>query len=264
MPGNRPVHTIVFFAGLYILSLALPWLSLQDPLETQLVGKLIEPAWTHLWGTDELGRDVLSRVLHGFSTTVRVSLGALVSSLAIGILLGSVAGFYYDTWVDRIFNWIVNLIMALPFLLVMASILSLTRPTVEKAYVILTGIMWVSSARLVRAEVLKAKALDYVMAARAIGSPEWRIVVKTILPGCTGSAVTFSVGYLPEIVALEAGLSFLGLGVQPPEPGLGKMIFDGLSFIYSAWWISFFPAATLFVLVLAINLFMWFRRDSRV
>jgi peptide/nickel transport system permease protein len=224
----------------------------------------MEPSWAHVWGTDDLGRDVLSRVLHGFSTTVRVSINALVSSLGIGILLGGLAGFYYDTWADRVFNWVVNLILSLPFLLIMASILSLTRPTIEKAYVILTCIMWVNPARLVRAEVLKTKNLDYVVAAKALGAREWRILTKTILPGCVGSAVTFSVSYLPEIIALEAGLSFLGLGVQPPEPGLGKMIFDGLNFIYSAWWISFFPAGMLFLLVLAINLFLRFRRADHV
>jgi peptide/nickel transport system permease protein len=113
--------------------------------------------------------------------------------------------------------------------------------------------MWVNPARLVRAEVLRTATLDYVTAARALGSPEPRILFRTILPTCLGSAVIFSVSYLPEVVALEAGLSFLGLGVQPPAPGLGKMIFDGLSFVYSAWWISLFPAAMLFLLVLVVN-----------
>lgn len=231
----------------------LPVFAPHDPVEVRLAERLARPSLAHLWGTDELGRDVLSRALHGFSTTVLVSVAALLTSLMIGIATGAVAGFYYDTALDRSFQWLVNLIMALPFLLVMAAILSVTRPTIAKAYLILTCIMWVNPARLVRSEVLRTTKLDYVAAARALGCPEPRILLRTILPGCLGSAVIFSVSYLPEIVALEAGLSFLGLGVQPPDPGLGKMIFDGLSFIYSAWWISFFPAAMLFLLVLAVN-----------
>lgn len=222
------------------------------------------PSRAFVWGTDELGRDVLSRALHGFSRTVQVSLGALLSSLVIGIVLGGLAGYYYQSLLDRTFNWFVNLIVSLPFLLIMASILSLTRPTIQKAYIILTCIMWVNPARLVRAEVMKTKTLDYVVAAKALGSSEWRVLVRTILPACVGSAITFSITYLPEIIALEAGLSFLGLGVQPPDPGLGKMIFEGLNFIYSAWWISLFPAAMLFFLVLATNLFVWWRKHSHV
>lgn len=230
-----------------------PIVATHDPIKIRLADRLNSPSLTHLWGTDDLGRDVLSRGLYGFSTTVLVSVAALLSSLVIGIVAGALAGYYYDTVLDDVFQWLVNLIVGLPFLLVMAAILSMTRPTIAKAYVILTCIMWVNPARLVRAEVLRTRNLDYVAAARALGCPEPRILLRTILPACLGSAITFSVSYLPEIVALEAGLSFLGLGVQPPDPGLGKMIFDGLSFIYSAWWISFFPAAMLFALVVCVN-----------
>lgn len=237
-----------------MVSFFLPLLATQSPVEMQLDDSLMEPSATHLFGTDELGRDVLSRVLHGFATTVTVSLAALVSSLFIGVTIGAVTGYYYETWVDKLVGWLINLIISLPFLLIIASILSLTRPTIEKAYLILTAIMWVNPARIVRAEVLKTMNLDYVTASRALGSPEWRILGKTILPGCLEAAVIFSVSYLPELVALEAGLSFLGLGVQPPDPGLGKMIFEGLNYIYSAWWITFFPGAALCILVLVINI----------
>lgn len=140
--------------------------------------------------------------------------------------------------------------------------MSIITPGIASAYLILAGIMWVGPARIVRAEVIKTRNQEYVLASKAMGSPEWRILVFTILPVSTESAFLFSISYLPEIVGLEAGLSFLGLGIQPPYPGLGKMIFDGLGYIYSAWWMSFFPALTLFVLVISINLFVaWSRRD---
>lgn len=231
-------------------------------MEIHLDKRLLPPSPSHLWGTDELGRDVLARVFHGFSTTIQVSIFALFSSLAIGICLGGVAGYFYKTWVDSIFNWIVSLVFSLPFLLIMASVMSIITPGIASAYLILAGIMWVGPARIVRAEVIKTRNQEYVLASKAMGSPEWRILVFTILPVSTESAFLFSISYLPEIVGLEAGLSFLGLGIQPPYPGLGKMIFDGLGYIYSAWWMSFFPALTLFVLVISINLFVaWSRRD---
>lgn len=253
---NRDLWNVaVCVLGLALVGLGVPVLPLQDPLSTNMVERLAGPSWDHVFGTDELGRDLLSRTVHGFSTTVLISVGAMLSSLALGIALGAVAGYAANRLADRVFIWIVNLLMSLPFLLVMAAVLSLTRPTIGKAYAILAGIMWVYPARIVRAEVMRTKTLPYVEASRALGSPEWRIIAKTILPACTSSALTFSLSYLPEIIGLEAGLSFLGLGVQPPDPGLGKMIFDGLSYLYSAWWTALFPAATLFLAVLAVNLF---------
>src|SRR5207248_1299682 len=124
-------------------------LSSQSPIEVRVAERLMAPSIANIWGTDDLGRDVLARALHGFSRTVRVSLGALLSSLIIGIFLGGLAGYVYRSALDWAFNWLVSLIVSLPFLLIMASILSLTRPTLEKAYVILTCIMWVNPARLV-------------------------------------------------------------------------------------------------------------------
>lgn len=243
----------LFLCVLFVVSYLLPGLSSYGPVDMQLGDMLMAPSMVHPFGTDELGRDVLSRVLYGFATTVTISLAAMVSSLLIGSIIGAVAGYYYETWTDKLLTWMINLIVSLPFLLIVASLLSLTQPSIEKSYAIITAVIWVNPARIVRAEVLKLMNLDYVTASRALGSPEWRILGMTVLPGCLESATIFSVSYLPELVALEAGLSFLGLGVQPPDPGLGKMIFDGLNYIYSAWWISFFPAAALFILVFIVN-----------
>lgn len=256
--SNKTQGYLVFLVILFGVTYCLPWLVSHNPVEMQLDNTFMEPSTEHLFGTDDLGRDLLSRTVHGFATTVIVSVAALVPSLCIGVAIGAIAGYYYETWIDRLSGWLINLIISIPFLLIIASILSLTNPTVEKAYVILTAIMWVNPARIVRAEVLKTINLDYVLASRSLGSPEWRILGKTILPGCLESAIIFSVSYLPELIALEAGLSFLGLGVQPPDPGLGKMIFEGLNYIYSAWWISFFPGVALSILVLIINIVLKF------
>jgi peptide/nickel transport system permease protein len=252
--SNKSARYSLFLCTLLVVSYLLPELTAYSPVKMQLDDMLIAPSVVHPFGTDELGRDVMSRVLHGFATTVTISLAAMISSLLIGAAVGAVAGYYYETWPDKFLSWLINLIVSLPFLLIVASLLSLTHPSIEKAYGIITAIIWVNPARIVRAEVLKTISLDYVTASRALGSPEWRILGKTVLPGCLESAIIFSVSYLPELVALEAGLSFLGLGVQPPDPGLGKMIFEGLNYIYSAWWISLFPGAVLSILVLFINI----------
>jgi len=257
---NRLLGTCLLV--LFALSYLLPFAATQDPVSLNLDNRFLAPSLDHLFGTDDLGRDVLSRVLHGFSITVMVSLAALVSALLIGIFFGSIAGYFYKRWVDWIFNWVTSLIISIPFLLIMASILSLTKPNIIKAYLILTGIMWVNTARLVRADVITRIHLEYVVASRAFGYPEWSILIRGILPASMASAILFSISYLPEIIALEAGLSFLGLGVQPPNPGLGKMIFDGLNYIYTAPWIALFPAFALFLLVLCINIIQGLLKDK--
>lgn len=246
--------------GLLLLSILLPLLPTQDPLSIELDQRLSPPSSHHWLGTDDLGRDMLSRVLHGISLTVSISILALLSSLAIGVFLGAIAGYYYRRWPDKVFNWLADFITAVPFLVLIAALLSLTGPGVMKAYIVLTLIIWVSPARIVRAEVIKTLPLQYVQAERAIGNQEWKILFLVVLPTCVDTAVIFAVSYLPEVIALEAGLSFLGLGVQPPQPGLGKMIFDGISFISSASWVAVSPAAALFLMVLVVQVAAWWAR----
>ena len=231
----------------------LPKFSAHDPLAVSMVERLHPPSLTHWLGTDDLGRDLLSRVLHGAALTFSVSVAALLSSLVFGALIGAVAGLYYNSWPDKLFCWLADFVTSLPFLLVIAAILSVLGPGLWKAYAVLTAIMWTNPARIVRSEVIRTLPLDYVIAERAMGTPEWKILFRTVLPGCMDSAVMFSVGYLPEIIALEAGLSFLGLGVQPPQPSLGKMIYDSVTFIGAATWVAVSPAAALFFIVLIVQ-----------
>jgi peptide/nickel transport system permease protein len=254
---------LLALAGLTLLCLLLPGLPTQNPLHVMVDQRLTPPDAAHWLGTDELGRDMLSRVVSGTALTVGVSVAALLSSLAIGIVLGALAGRYYGRWPDYLFLWLADLLTAVPFLIVIAAVLSVTGPGLAKAYAVLTGIIWVSPARIVRAEILKTLPLEYVAADRALGSPEWRIMLVTVIPATVGSAITFSIGYLPEIIALEAGLSFLGLGVQPPQPSLGKMIFDGLTYIGAAWWMAVVPAGALFLIVTGVQAIAWYARRER-
>ncbi len=251
---NDAFRGVMFLLLLLFFTFLIPRLPLQDPLRISLDHGLSPPSLDgHLLGADALGRDILSRTLHGFALTVRISIFALLSSFVFGVILGGTAGYFYKTSVDKIFNWIVGVIFSLPFLLIMASIMALFKPGVHIAYGALIMVMWVGPARIVRAEVVKTRGMDHVRTLRAFGASEIFTFFNAVLPACIQSALIFSLSYLPEVIGLEAGLSFLGLGVQPPEPGLGKMIFDGLGYLYSAWWLSLFPALALFLTVLCIN-----------
>jgi len=232
---------------------ALPLLAPFDPLVVGIGPRLGTPGAFHWFGTDELGRDVLSRVLYGTAATVSISVTALFSSLAIGVVAGALAGYYYERWPDRIFLWVTDFLAAIPFIILIASVLSLWGPGLIHAYIVLTTVIWASPARVMRAEVIQTLPREWVMADRVAGLSDWRIMTRKVMPQCMNSAMTFSLAYLPDVIALEAGLSFLGLGLQPPQPGLGKMIFDGMANITSAWWLMAAPAAALFLVVLAIR-----------
>lgn len=165
-------YTLILLIILLSFTFLIPALPLTDPLSISLTQRLQPPSFQYPFGTDDLGRDIFSRSLHGFALTVKVSILALLSSLMIGVFFGGIAGYLYDTWVDKIFNWIISLIFSLPFLLVMASIMSLMEPNIFNAYLILTLIMWVNPARIVRAEVIKTVNLPYIIALRAYGASE--------------------------------------------------------------------------------------------
>ena len=232
----------------WLLPLAAP----HDPLAVNITERLSPPDMGHWLGTDDLGRDVLSRVMYGVSTTVTISIIALVSALAIGVAAGGLAGWFYERWPDRLVLWLADLLTSIPFLVLVAAVLSIWGPGLVKAYFVLTAVMWTNSARIVRAAVIRTLPLDWVSADRAAGFSEVHILTQKVLPKCIGPALIFAVGYLPDVIGLEAGLSFLGLGLQPPQPGLGKMIFDGINFIDSGWWVSVAPGMALFLVVLSV------------
>lgn len=240
--------------ALVVLSALLPLLANQDPLAMFPEQRLLSPGPGRWLGTDELGRDVLTRLMSAIPATVIISVLALVSSLVLGILMGSIAGYYYQRWPDRLVMWVADVLSATPFLVLIAGVLAIWGGGLLKAYAVLTLVMWTNSARQVRGEVAKAMTLDWVAADRVAGLSETNILFSKVLPKCLAPALLFALSYLPDIVALEAGLSFLGLGLQPPNPGLGKMIFDGINYIGSAWWMCIAPAGALAVIVAYIQL----------
>ena len=256
--SDKSVRNLLLSLGVLTgASLIAPFFSTHDPLVISIGERLLQPNHVHWMGTDDLGRDLFSRVLHGAALTMSVSVAALLSSLVLGALLGAAAGYYYERWPDKLFCWFTDFLTSIPFLIIIAAVLSLTGPGLEKAYLVLTAIMWTSPARIVRAEVIKTLPLEYVTAERAMGAPEWQILFVTVMPSCMSTALLFSVSYLPEIIALEAGLSFLGLGVQPPRPALGKIIYEGIGLLPGSWWLSIFPAGILLMLVAGVQIAGW-------
>ena len=246
---------MLFLVILWVTGAFCSGLTPHNPIQIHLSERLSPPGHNYICGTDELGRDIFSRVLVGFSNTIKVSIMTLFSSFFIGVFIGALAGLFHNRFVDRVFNWVAAMLFSLPFLLIITALMSLMEKNLFNAYLVMTAIIWVAPARIVRAGVIKAISADFIVAERAMGKSEMSILFRSLIPMSIRPAFIFSFRYFPEIIGMEAGLSFLGLGVQPPRPGLGKMIFDSINYLGSAWWYALFPSLLLFLIVLASNLF---------
>ncbi|HXI21624.1 MAG TPA: ABC transporter permease [Gemmatimonadales bacterium] len=248
-------------AGLIILGLLLvtaiagPWF-LPDPRVQPDVahGALLPPGPGHLLGTDHLSRDVLSRLVSGGRVSLAVAVGAVFLSVTMGALVGTVAG-YAGGWVDGLLMRLVDAALAIPrlfLLLLMVAVMEHLPLTVLILTLGITG--WFGTSRLVRAEVIRLRTLDFVRSAEALGASRRRVILRHLLPNVVGplaAATTLAVG---DVILLEAGLSFLGLGVQPPTPSWGGMILDGQSYLATAPWTSLAPGVAIVIVVLAVNL----------
>lgn len=238
------------------LAVLLPLLAPSDPLLVTLSERLQPPSSDHWLGTDELGRDMLSRLLVGISSTVAAAVLALVAVTVVGVAAGSVAGYCAARWPDHLFNAIAAVLTALPPLLVVVAVLGVVGSSLTGAYVVMACLLWVTPARVMRQQVMTVSGLDYVAASRIAGKSHTRLLVRVVVPNCIQTPMTVSMSMLTEVIALEAGLSFLGLGVQPPAPSLGRMIFEGLVQLGSGWWLTVFPAAALATLILGFSLLL--------
>jgi peptide/nickel transport system permease protein len=209
----------------------------------------------HYWlGTDKYGRDILSRLLIGVRISLAVGLITVIISLTIGILLGALAG-YFGGWVDEVVMWIINVIWSIPTLLLVFAITLLLGKGFWQIFIAIGLTMWVSVARLIRGQVLSVRSLEYVEAARALGFSNSRIIVRHILPNVMGPVLVVAASNFATAIVIEAGLSFLGLGVQPPQPSWGLMIKENYNFIITHNpMLALAPGIAIMLLVLAFNL----------
>ncbi len=244
--------------GLFALSALLaPWLSPYDPGAVPAAlsqGMLRPPAAVHPFGTDALGRDLLSRVLHGGRVSLALGLGVEVVAAAVGVAIGLLAG-YYGGWRDSALMRATDVVMAFPSLILAIGLIAVfERPGLDKVALVLVSLGWTTIARVVRGEVLSLKERDYIQAARALGVRHRVVLLRHLLPNAIGPIiVTATIGVGGNMIA-EAGLSFLGLGAQSPTISWGTMLAEGQTFLVSAPWVAFFPGAALLLAVLGINL----------
>lgn len=229
-----------------------PWLLPFDGIAQDLRGRLMGPSWQHPFGQDELGRDVLARVLLGARVSLLVSFTVVASASIVGTMLGALAG-YVGGWVDDVLGRCIDVLMAFPGLLLAIALVAVLGPSISNVVVALVSIGWVGYARLVRGQVLKIRELEYVQAARALGAGVGRVVLAHVVPGALPAvAVQASLGMAGAMLA-EASLSFLGLGVQPPTPSWGAMLDAGRSHLIDAPHLTVFPGVAVGVLVLGFN-----------
>ena len=231
--------------GLMLLALAgatvlAPVLLPADPSAQDLNAMLQPPSAIHPFGTDNYGRDVLTRVLYGAGIDLRIGVLAVVFPFIFGSLAGAAAG-YAGGWADVLVMRAVDVITAIPFMVFVIAIVAFLGPGETNILIAIGVVGWITFARLVRGEVLREKNLDYVAALRAFGFSRWRIIIRHVLPNAIAPAVTFLASDIVLAILTASALGYLGLGVRPPAPEWGLMIAEGRTFMYTAWWVATMP-----------------------
>ncbi len=238
---------------LIMVSLLAPLISPYDPTEIDVYNVLSPPSKEHLLGTDELGRDVLSRIIWGSRISLKVGFVAVGIALIIGIIIGSVAGFYGGV-VDSVLMRFVDMMLAFPTFFLILAVVAILEPNIFTIMVVIGITSWMDVARLVRAEFLTLKGRDFVDAARAIGVSNTRLIFRHILPNALSPVFVAATFGVAGAILVESGLSFLGLGVQPPQPSWGNILTSGKDNIEVAWWLSLYPGLAILITVLSYNL----------
>jgi ABC-type dipeptide/oligopeptide/nickel transport system permease subunit len=239
--------------ALALVALAAPWLAPGDPYRGELTRGLQAPSPAYPFGTDAQGRDVLSRVLFGTRLSLAVGLGSQAVALAVGLALGLVAG-YYGRWIDAVVMRAADVTLAFPSLLLLIAIAAAVKPSLPVVAVVIGLVGWAGTARLVRGQVLVARGLDYVQAARALGASDARLVTRHILPNVLAPVIVAATLGIGGAIMAEAALSFVGLGAQPPTPSWGAMVAEGRDLLRVAPWVSLFPGLAIGAAVLGLNL----------
>jgi peptide/nickel transport system permease protein len=244
------VALLLLFA---VCALFAPWLAPQDPAQLDLTRRLTGPSWAHWFGTDELGRDILSRTLFGARISLIVAVSVVGLSLAVGLVAGGLAGFY-GGWTDTVVNvYVTNAFMALPGILLAIAFVAFMGPGLGNVILALAISGWVGYARLVRGQMMAVKEREFVEAARALGASDLRVMGRHILPNILQPLIVQAAIGMAGAVLAEATLSFLGLGVPPPAASWGSMLNDARSHLFDSPHMVFFPAMAVMLCVLAFN-----------
>jgi len=262
-PGRRAVRrlarrggavlgfaVVVFFI---LLALLAPWVAPYDPVATSWSAVRAAPSAAHWFGADELGRDVLSRIIWGARASILAGVVSVSISVALGVPIGMLAG-YLGRWVDALISRVTDAMLACPFLILAIALAAFLGPSLTNAMIAIGISATPIFIRLTRAQVLAAKAEDYVEAARALGNPHLRIALRHILPNIVAPLTVQATLAIAAAVIAEASLSFLGLGQQPPAPSWGSMLNTARNYVDQAPWMAIWPGLSIFLLVLSFNL----------
>lgn len=255
---DSPLVPLVILSGFVVAALFAPWISPHDPLKTSLQDRNDEPIWMaessgkFILGADFLGRDVLSRVIHGARVSLIIGTVAMSTGIVVGTTLGLVAG-YFGGNVDEIITRLADINAAIPFLLLALIAVMVFGQSFFLIIMILAYGTWSGFARQVRGLTLSLKTMEYVALAKVAGASSGRILYRHILPGVVNTVVVIATLGVGSVILSEAILSFLGAGIPPPTPAWGAMVADGRDYLASAWWVAFFPGMAILFTVLALN-----------
>lgn len=230
-----------------------PYIAPHNPVTMHLDKRLAPPSKDYLLGTDELGRDILSRIIYGAGVALKIMLIVLAIDLPLGILLGLIAG-YFGGWIDEIIMRIADIFMAFPRLILAMAIGAALGPNLKNTMIAIALTMWPVYARLARGETLSIRERTFIEAERALGTSNLKILIFNILPLCFSTLVVRATLDMGNIIRIAAGMSFLGLGAQPPTPDWGLMISSGRNFLINQWWIPTFPGFAILLTVFGFNL----------
>jgi peptide/nickel transport system permease protein len=259
-PGvaRRLVKNFAFTSGLIltllliVTALAAPLLSQYDPFEQNTARRLEAPSREHLLGLDDLGRDVLARILYGARVSLRVGFSVVLLASVVGVTLGATAA-YFGGWADTLIMRITDILLAFPGILLAIALVAVLGPSLNNVILALAVIGWVGYARLVRGQVLKVRELEYVTAAKALGARSPRVILLHVLPNVINPVIVMATLGLAGAILAEAALSFLGLGVQPPTPSWGAMLTAGRRYLGLANHLAIFPGAAIMLAVMGLN-----------
>jgi ABC-type dipeptide/oligopeptide/nickel transport system permease subunit len=249
----------VVMLGIVLSAVLAPWVAPHDPISVNIRHRLAPPVWMeggstqHLLGTDQIGRDLLARMIYGGRVSLVVGVGAVLLASTLGVLLGLGAG-YSGGGVDAAIMTLLNVMLSFPFVLLALAVIAVLGPSLPNMIIVLGAAGWPIYARVIRAETLSIREREFIVASRALGTSHARIVLRQIFPNLVSPVIVIATLQVAQVIIVESFLSFLGLGVQPPTPAWGNMLGEGRLYMLNSWWIATFPGLAIFVTTLAINL----------
>jgi peptide/nickel transport system permease protein len=261
--NSLAVASVYVIVLMYLIAILAPLLAPHDPssIEHVLETRYLAPSWTHLMGTDEFGRDLLSRAIYGARVSLSIGLLAMVVAKLIGTTYGAIAG-YFGGWVDNVMMRAVDVVIAFPTFYLMLMLVGVFEANIVVLVLILGLTAWPGTARFIRGEFLSLREQEFIESARSIGLPAPSIILRHLIPSALSPVLVSAAFSVAGMIGAEAGLSFLGLGIRPPTPSWGNMVSAGQDALLVAWWVAFFPGALLATVLIAFSLLADGLRDA--